>query len=210
MAVLNEGIAAKLKSCPACHGRDVCSTFQGVAMRFVQCSTCGLRGPDDSDPESAERRWNALPRDPEPMALRQAIGILNDHGHMATRRWTESDYYGDPMASNGLSNLTEFEAVAIAREYERTKTPKESAEVLFRKLWDRRDAALRLSRVYRNKVFKVYQSPQDAWVCGDCSPYLEQIEGAGIVCVAACKNGRVTHAKLPGCPEEIKPIETED
>lgn len=196
-------INGKLHDCPACHSKDVSSTFQGVAMRFVTCDICGVRGPVEGDANAAERGWNAMPRDPRPMTLGESIGVLNSHRHMASTDWHEHNRYDEPVASNGLSALTEFEARAIAMEYKRAERAEAmKAEADRVKAWEKRDMALRLSAHYRNHVFKVYRSPHDVWVCGDCSPCLEEIEGAEIECIASCKNGRVVFSRLGGEQEK--------
>lgn len=107
----------KLKNCPSCYSTDVSSTKWGISNHCGVCNVCGVRGPLEGDAETAERGWNDMPRDPEPITLRESVDTLNHYGHMASHNWTIAKPYGYAMATNGLCNLTELETRGIAREY---------------------------------------------------------------------------------------------
>lgn len=107
-----------LKKCPSCRSKDVHREQQGAIEIFhIVCSMCGMRGPIEDSPELADKAWNDLPRHPVPLDLPASVYILNRNRHMSSDQWKETTKYGEPMATNGLSNLTELEARGIAREY---------------------------------------------------------------------------------------------
>jgi hypothetical protein len=58
------------------------------------------------------------------MTLEQAVKVLNRENHQEYRRWAAcgNELTSTPGHEDGLPTLSEFEVIAIAREYQRVKS----------------------------------------------------------------------------------------